>query len=220
MSWWGCPTAEADTSSSLRTAVLLQSYVGVTAPGPAAVLVFTLPLSTGKRLVFLFSSLKPILAETLEADGTFLKDAGPYLPPSSHSETILLGPPSWTVQVSSCHSLLGGHQQSPKPSRNMSNTLAKLSLSRPSSYSEISCSNYTDLFSMPKDTRCSLPLCLCICGLLCLKLLHSLLSSFSAHRSSSYPLRPTPRISFSVEPYLFPLFLSQPPQSITHSSTP
>lgn len=106
MSWWGCPTAEADTSSSPRTAVLLQSYVGVTAPGPAAVLVFTLPLSTGKRLVFLFSSLKPILAETLEADGTFLKDAGPYLPPSSHSETILLGPPSWTVQVSSCHSLL------------------------------------------------------------------------------------------------------------------
>lgn len=89
--------------------------------------------------------------------------------------------------------------------------VAKLSLSQPSSFSEISCSSYTDLFYMPKDTRCSPPLCLCICGLLCLKLLHSLLSSFSAHRSSSYPSRPTPRVSFSVEPCLFPSFPSQPP---------
>lgn len=44
---------------------------------------------------------KPVLAEILGADGTFLKDAGPYLPLSSYSEMIFPGPLSRPVQVSS-----------------------------------------------------------------------------------------------------------------------
>lgn len=46
-----------------------------------------------------------------------------YLPVST--QKLLPGPPSRTVQVSSGHSLLQGHRQPPKPSRNKSSTSYK-----------------------------------------------------------------------------------------------
>lgn len=47
--------------------------------------------------VLLFPFPKPIVAETLGADGTFLKDAGLYVLPCSYAEMIL------SAQISSWH---------------------------------------------------------------------------------------------------------------------
>lgn len=156
-----------------------------TAQGPVAVLAFNLPLSTGKRCPFFYSyPQNQYWQRHWELIVHIKKMQDPvYLPVST--QKLLPRPPSCTVQLSSRHSLLQGHQQSPKSLQETSPVLCtKLSLSYPSPYSEIPCSNYTlDLFSVPKKTWYSPPSCLCICGPLCLRLLHSLLSAFSTHQN-------------------------------------
>lgn len=82
----------------------LQFYWGALHRGPLAVLVFSLPLSTGKRRLFFYSYSQNQHRQTLGTGGTFLKDARPYLPSTSYSERMLPGPPFCTVQVSSGHS--------------------------------------------------------------------------------------------------------------------